>query len=80
MWHMFGYGYGYSWLWMLGMNLLWIAAVVVITVIVLRLAGKNRGQGGEYRNSSLDILQERYARGEISEEEYISKKKILRQE
>ncbi|GAA3650573.1 SHOCT domain-containing protein [Asaccharospora irregularis] len=29
-------------------------------------------------NNALDILDERFAKGEISEEEYIHKKKILR--
>lgn len=69
---MWGYGYGWPMLWMVFWNLLWLVLLgVLIWGIIRWLSGRafrsaNRDLGSAPR-SALDILQERYARGEIDE-------------
>ncbi|KPU27298.1 hypothetical protein TR13x_06030 [Caloranaerobacter sp. TR13] len=74
MWHM--YGYSNAWYWMLGMSLIKILVVVGITILFIKLINREHS----YRSSSkaLEILKEKYVNGEISEEEYKHKKKILK--
>ena len=67
--HGFGFGGGFMWL-------LWILLIVVIVVAVKTLWSGN----SDNRNSDkspLDVLQERFARGEIDEAEYERKRKAL---
>ncbi len=67
------YMYGYHWLW----TAVWLGFLILIIVgiffIVRAIAG--RKAGGE--KSALDILNERYARGEITREEYNERKKDI---
>ncbi len=83
-----GYGHGWwegSWHgWMFGPfgMLLMVALVVVAVVLVVRLASPRRGNDeGRARHSSqptpLDILKERFARGEIDQVEFEEKRRIL---
>lgn len=53
--------------------------IALIIYVVVRLAQGNNGKNNtrDGRNDSIEILKERYAKGEISEE-YIHKKKILK--
>jgi putative membrane protein len=74
---MYDYGYRYSWLWMLGMNLLWIIGIIAAVVLIVKLVNRDRVAGGRNLNRALEILQERYAKGEISEEEYLKRKRML---
>jgi putative membrane protein len=62
-----------------GMGFMWIFWVVIIGVIVaLAWSYLGRKKGSEYSGrSALDMLKERYAKGEISREEYEEKKKDL---
>lgn len=81
-----GYGFGLGGLlWMLGGLLL---TVGVIVLVVWAISGMARGQRADGFTSGgsmaapasqmpLDILRERYARGEISEEEFERAKKVL---
>ncbi|SCG43491.1 SHOCT domain-containing protein [Micromonospora coxensis] len=55
---------GWMWVW----PLLVVAALVVLAVLVVRAVGAGPQPGG--RRSARQILDERYARGEIDEEEY----------
>lgn len=57
--HMFGVGGGFMWLFWL------ILIVVVIWVIMAGTSG-----GGPQSKSPLELAQERYAKGEISREEF----------
>lgn len=72
------YGYdgmifgGLGWL---GMALWWIIVVVGI-VIFVRWLGR-QAQRGEEGKSALDILKERYARGEIAKKEFEEKKRDI---
>jgi len=61
---------GMGWIWIIGL----IVLVIVIWVIVRTLSQKsNRNQSDN--KTPLDILKERYARGEISKQEFEEKKK-----
>lgn len=57
------------------MGLVFIVAIAVAVVLVVRaVSGGGAAQGGQ---SALDILDERFARGEIDEKEYAARKQVL---
>jgi len=62
------------------MMVLVIAAIVVVVVLAIRWLG-GPGQGGEHRaaprSNALDILKERFARGEIDAAEYRERRQAL---
>jgi putative membrane protein len=65
------------------LGLLILAALVVIVVLLFT---RSATEGGKARNRSmptsqspLDILKERYARGEITREEYLEMREHLRE-
>lgn len=79
---MMGYGYGYSWILMLVGGLIFIGIIALIFYALIR-ATHVSGQSGssvppetqqEITSRALAVLAERYARGEISDEEYKQKK------
>ena len=65
-WPMFGGG----WLAMIFMAIFWLLLLAGIVVLVVWLATRYRAPGGGAGESPLDILKARYARGEISQEEF----------
>jgi putative membrane protein len=73
--HMSGMGWG------LGGGLLMVLVVVAAVVLVVALtksySGWSPGIGSTREKSPLDILKERYARGEIGLEEFEEKKRDL---
>ncbi len=70
-----GYGFPFWWLgW--GLRGLFIAAVIVGIVYVVRYFGR-QGYRLPREESALDILQKRYARGEITKEQYEEMKSHL---
>ena len=72
-------GMWFSWLMMFGFTV----AVIVLVVWLIRLSApaNHRESGSASREqqvqSALDILQARYARGEISKEEYLDTRATL---
>ena len=72
------HGYGGLPFWWLGMGIrgVFIAAIVVGIVFVARYFG-GQGWRGHVDETALEILQKRYARGEISKEEYEEMKRNL---
>lgn len=77
MYHWYGMG-GHWWSW-LG----WLAALIIIILIVyilvkiLNTRPDSPTRKEDTTAEALKILNERYARGDISEEEYLHRKEIL---
>lgn len=65
--------WGMGWGWIIGLILL-----VLIIWMVARMGGRSNHPSGTSRGATpLDILKERYARGEIDKEEYERRKRDL---
>ena len=71
-----GYGTGWVFMWLSGIIVLII--VIVLIVLLVRATSNNNSSGNQYKhdtsmpaqqNRALDTLAERYAKGEISEDE-----------
>jgi len=63
------------------MMFVFIAGIALIAVIILSIYMIIRNNKAKQNNSTykaIDILNQKYALGEMSEEEYIKKKEILR--
>lgn len=73
---MMGYGYGMSWFGMI-IPLLLIGVIIYAAVRLTQDNSRSNSRKNDEGNA-LNILSERFARGEISEEEYIQKKQLLR--
>jgi putative membrane protein len=75
-------GWG-GWFWGALIMLLFWGLVMALTVLVIRAIARpgRRDEGDRYYggrgSSSLELLKERYARGEISREEYLNMKRDL---
>lgn len=69
-----GYGMGGFGFGSIFMILWWILIIAGVVVLVKWLIGSNTSPGG---SKALEILKERYARGEIDEQEYQKKKQHL---
>ncbi len=70
---------GYWWMGIIGMVVqvvFWIA-IIAIVVGLFRRYGANTRSTAVGRNSALDILRERYARGELDTEEFNRRKADL---
>jgi len=65
--------------WLMGFGVIWTILfwAVVIAVIVWAVKKLAGGGGTTSRNTPLDIARERYAKGEISREEFEQLKKDL---
>ena len=83
-----GYGYGpgmmggYGWAggWgfgMIGMLLWWLLIILGIVLLAKWLFGAGPGGGRSVENRALEILRERYARGEIDRKEFEERKRDL---
>ncbi|MBI1220760.1 MAG: hypothetical protein GC186_19700 [Rhodobacteraceae bacterium] len=70
-----GYGFGYG-VMGAGMMILFWGAVILAIVLGLR-ALKERGQSNSSVNSAVEVLKERFARGEIDDVEFEAKRKLL---
>ena len=71
----FGWGWGMGF-GMVGMVLFWGLVIFGIVVLVKRVGGP-ASSGTPAAKSALDILDERYARGEIEKPEFEEKKRSL---
>jgi len=62
-----------------GMGFGWIVGILIFALFIWIIA-KNRGINPDFRQndkSALEILKERYAKGEITKEEFEEKKKDI---
>lgn len=76
MMHDWGWGWGGMWLGPLFM-IAWLALLVAVIVLLVRwLGGGSFGVGSPFRTPR-EILDERFAKGEIDQEEYEKRRKAL---
>ena len=68
-----GMGFGMGWWWIIGV----ILVAAIIWAVIRSTGQSNNLNNTTNQKSALDILNERYARGEIDKEEYEMKKKDL---
>ncbi len=81
----YGYGYGPQWGMMGGFGgfgmIIWIVVLIAIVAFVVWLVRSPASSGMHHlsppRSSGLDVLEERYARGDINRDEYLQKKKDI---
>jgi putative membrane protein len=74
-----GFGLGMGWMWLFGLLTL-IGIALLIAVAVRALGGgirRDRGATNAQRSVARRILDERYARGELSTEEYRERLRTL---
>jgi putative membrane protein len=76
---MMNWGYGSGWL-MVILNIVFWVVVIVAIVYFIKWLSASSGQGGYEKkgDSALEILRERYAKGEIDKDEFEEKKKALK--
>lgn len=79
MWgHMDGFGWGGGWGGMgFGMILFWGLLVVAIALLLRAFIGSGAATERSPEKPALELLKERYARGEIDREEFEQKKRDL---
>jgi len=76
---MMGWGNSMGWLGTMLMAAFWIAIVVGIVFLIRWLVvwSGAAGRKVDSENSALEILNRRYAHGEINKQEFVEKKKAL---
>ncbi len=62
------------------MFVFWIPALIILYLVLRDYLGFNKdNESGEEIKSALDILNERYANGEVDSEEYENRKRKLKE-
>ena len=67
-----GHGWGMGWWWIIGLII-----IIVIVWMVVKGMNQSNSPGQRLGKSALDILKERYAKGEIDKQEFEERKKDL---
>ena len=73
---------GFAWGWgmgfgMIGMVLFWVLIIFGIVVLVRRVSGSSASSDPSASKTALDMLNERYARGDIDQREFEERKRGL---
>lgn len=70
--------WGDGW-WGFGMGLVWLVflGLIVVGIVLATRGSSDREERGPGGRSALDLLDERFARGEIDREEYEERKRVL---
>lgn len=80
--HMMGLGWGGTMFGGIGMLLFWGAIILLVVLLARSFMGgaqtRSMSQSQSSASTALDILQERYAKGEINKEEYEGRRKTLK--
>ena len=83
-WDGVGMGWGFGLVGLITMVLFWGAVIVGIVLVVRALTQQSAPRGGQETGTSaparpraLDLLEERYARGEIDREEFLERREDL---
>lgn len=77
-WYNQGMGGGWWVLMMIGMLVFWTVLVIGIVMLVRHYSPRGIAPLSQPRsNSAVEILKERFARGELTEEEYLRRRKLL---
>ncbi|MFL0245387.1 SHOCT domain-containing protein [Candidatus Clostridium stratigraminis] len=68
----YGYGYGYNMMpWIGFFCLIALVLIIIIAMVVYKITlGRKDNTKNYISNNALEILKQRYAKGEIDEEEY----------
>ena len=74
-WSNYGWDMGFGWLFMISF---WVLIALGVAYIVRLIAGGTRKEGKDV--SAIDILRKRYAKGEITREEFEKMKDDLKKE
>lgn len=80
MWHTWGWGAGgwAGWLLMAVAMVVFWGAVIALVIWAVRSMGSNRAERPERKlNRAMEILEERYARGEIDRRELEERRAVL---
>ncbi len=79
-----GWGMGWGWHWF-GMLVFWLIPLLIVIALAAAavkylFSGGTRPNNGsrEDHNPALEVLEERYAKGEINREEYLQKRDDLK--
>ncbi|MBM3149156.1 MAG: SHOCT domain-containing protein [Chloroflexi bacterium] len=70
-------GFGWGWFMPIGMILFWGLVIWGIVALVRGVATPGSSGSSRELDSALEVLKRRYARGEISKEEFEEKRKDL---
>lgn len=79
-WGMMGPGMmgGFGWMWLMPVFSIVLLGLIIWAIVAsVRSLSESRGKDASKTDSALEVLKKRYARGEISKEEYEEKKKDL---
>ena len=68
-----GHGWGMGWWWIIGL----IIVIAVVWAVVKGMNQSNNSNNQPGSKSALEILKDRYARGEIDKQEFEERKKDL---
>jgi putative membrane protein len=77
-WYDDGMGWGGWVLMSMVMVAFWAVLIVTVVMIVRSVSGDRRPSGRAPRHGAQDILDERFARGEIDDDEYNARRAALR--
>jgi putative membrane protein len=72
-------GWGWGWFGAVPMVLWWALLIVGIVVLAKWLIGGSASAAGPAGDRALEVLRERYARGEIDKDEFDKRKRDLAQ-
>lgn len=81
--HMFNFGFRFGYPFMIAMNILRFLVILGVVYLIVKLitnnSNNNRATFSGNNSRAIEILKERYAKGEISEAEYDEKMKKLKE-